>query len=175
VSYSKKGLDGSHVYVMRIYTEGPDAVLVAHGDPAPKGTGYMCHECSLRTGGDFICTTPIQMIAHLFEHICIDECVPRTAIERLGRESGLSLPLGRIAVTPGAKAALTKDQIDELIGRHASADPGDLDEHDLAMNLLAVANGGDRVLSSYAVGETKLFVITEHDRSLTTVLLRREY
>jgi len=89
----------------------------------------------------------------------------------------LPLSLGQVVATPGALAAL--DQADmtplPLLVRHARGDWGDLDDEDRQANDDAVRNGG-RVLSAYHLptGE-KLWIITEADRSSTTLLLPSEY
>lgn len=86
-------------------------------------------------------------------------------------------PLGRIVVTPGALAALERaNQSAALfLTRHAGGDWGELDRADIAENEYSMAHGF-RLLSRYttAVGE-KLWIITEADRSATTVLLPDEY
>lgn len=43
------------------------------------------------------------------------------------------------------------------------------------MNEHAVASGVDRIMSVYKVGDAKVWIITEADRSVTTVLLPEEY
>ena len=87
------------------------------------------------------------------------------------------LPLGRVLATPGAIEALRDARCDggELLDRHAGADWGELDAHDRAANDAALVNGG-RVLSAYTLrtGAT-LWIITEHDRACTTLLLPSEY
>lgn len=66
-------------------------------------------------------------------------------------------------------------KIDELIARHVTGDWGDLDEEDKAQNDAAVENGR-RIFSAYQVTEDlRVWVITEADRSHTTVLLPSEY
>jgi len=86
-------------------------------------------------------------------------------------------PLGRIVATPGALTALERaNQSPALfIARHAGGDWGELDRADIAENEYSVAHGF-RLLSRYttAAGE-KLWVITEADRSATTLLLPDEY
>ena len=86
-------------------------------------------------------------------------------------------PLGRIVATPGALTALERaNQSPALfIARHAGGDWGELDRADIAENEYSVAHGF-RLLSRYttASGE-KLWVITEADRSATTLLLPDEY
>jgi len=85
-------------------------------------------------------------------------------------------PLGLIVATPGALGAAAEKQIElaALIRRHATGDFGDLDEHDLAMNTAALTTG-DRIMSVYEISGARLYVITEADRSATTVLLPEEY
>lgn len=84
-----------------------------------------------------------------------------------------TFPLGRVLATPGAIEALIAARCDggELLDRHARGDWGDLDAHDHAANDRAVAEG-HRVLSAYTLrtGAT-LWIVTEHDRSCTTLLL----
>jgi hypothetical protein len=61
-----------------------------------------------------------------------------------------------------------------FLSRHASGDWGDLDAHDRRENELALEHGR-RLLSSYPAGEGRVWVITEADRSVTTLLLPEEY
>lgn len=92
--------------------------------------------------------------------------------------------LGRILATPGALQVLTSMRLSalRLLARHVRGDWGDLDEHDQEQNKLAV-RAGLRVFSAYEVERTidgqvikqKFWVITEADRSSTTVLLPDEY
>ena len=86
------------------------------------------------------------------------------------------LPLGKIVATPGALETLTDAGEDPLryLARHASGDWGDLDTHDRRENERSFKHGW-RVLSSYPVGGHTLWIITEADRSVTTILLPEEY
>jgi len=86
------------------------------------------------------------------------------------------LSLGRVLATPGALRALSEAGEDplRLLARHASGDWGELDAHDRRENERSLKNGW-RVLSSYPVGDGKVWVITEADRSVTTILLPSEY
>ena len=86
------------------------------------------------------------------------------------------LPLGRIVATPGALEILTEagEDLRLLLARHASGDWGDLDAHDRRENQRSLKHSW-RVLSSYPVGGNTVWVITEADRSVTTVLLPEEY
>jgi hypothetical protein len=87
-------------------------------------------------------------------------------------------PLGQIVSTPGALDALGKEAIgaDELIARHVSGDWGELCEDDRRENDLSMTEGF-RILSAYTLSRTraKIWVITEADRSVTTLLLPDEY
>lgn len=62
-----------------------------------------------------------------------------------------------------------------LLNRHQTGDWGDLSSSDKKANDLAAENGGERIISSYATEFGKVWVITEADRSVTTVLLPEEY
>lgn len=83
--------------------------------------------------------------------------------------------LGRTVITRGAIAALTADDVAGALARHARGDWGDLDPADKAANERALESEG-RLVSRYrASNETPFYIITEWDRSLTTVLLPSEY
>lgn len=87
-------------------------------------------------------------------------------------------PLGRVVATPGALALLATAGEDpaELLSRHQGGDWGEVPTADARENELSVRKGF-RILSSYRVGgqETKIWVITEADRSSTCLLLPEEY
>jgi hypothetical protein len=83
--------------------------------------------------------------------------------------------LGVVVATPGAILDFGPALIAELLCRHAAGDWGDLDAHDRCENERALKTGA-RLFSSYAVGpQNKLWIITEADRSSTTILLPSEY
>ena len=83
--------------------------------------------------------------------------------------------LGHIVSTPSALAQLTQDDILHGIQRHQSGDWGDLDDEDRQANDQALVNG-TRILSVYrAANGTKFWLITEHDRRTTTILLPDDY
>lgn len=85
--------------------------------------------------------------------------------------------LGQIVATPGALRAFEESGEDlfEFLFRHASGDWGELDEEDKRENELSLVHGF-RLLSAYKLrsGE-KIWIITEADRSVTTLLLPDEY
>ena len=86
-------------------------------------------------------------------------------------------PLGRIVATPGALRALQEAEQEPaaFLDRHIVGDWGDLDDEDKAENNFSIQEGF-RILSAYetAAGE-KIWLITEADRSVTTLLLPSEY
>jgi hypothetical protein len=85
------------------------------------------------------------------------------------------LAIGNLMITRGAAANLTPDDLIESLTRHLSGDWGDLDQQDRRTNDQALAHGG-RIFSVYR-GEngTRFYVITEADRTVTTILLPSEY
>src|SRR6202165_5754428 len=81
--------------------------------------------------------------------------------------------LGQTYITPGAEDALqiAGQTAIEFLRRHMSCDFGQLSEHDLRENQLALRKGF-RLLSNYRIGQgQRLWIITEADRSATTILL----
>ena len=86
------------------------------------------------------------------------------------------LPLGHVIATPGALDVVRTHRLDvlALVHRHASGDWGDVSEHDAQANDRSAQNG-TRVLSAYETAGGRLWIITEADRSATTVLLPSDY
>ena len=86
-----------------------------------------------------------------------------------------TVPLGQIVATPAALGALSQPDIVAALRRHAVGDWGDVDAHDRAANDDALRSG-ERLLSVYrSENGTTFWVITEADRSVTTVLLPDDY
>ncbi len=85
--------------------------------------------------------------------------------------------LGRIVATPGALEALEEANQNpfEFLERHQGGDWGDLCEEDKSENEFSLKNGF-RILSAYRTrNNVKLWLITESDRSCTTLLRPSEY
>jgi len=82
--------------------------------------------------------------------------------------------LGVVLATPGALCLLTRSEIGELLDRHAGGDWGDVPEPDERANDNALKRGG-RLLSAYETPAGRIWIVTEADRSATTVLLPEEY
>ena len=84
-------------------------------------------------------------------------------------------PLGQLVATPGALANLSHQDITAALARHLQGDWGDLDPDDRSTNDQALVDGS-RLLSAYhSVNGTKFWIISEWDRSITTVLLPEDY
>ena len=86
------------------------------------------------------------------------------------------LPLGKVVATPGALKLLSEMGEDPFgyIARHATGDWGELCAFDRRQNEIALREGY-RILSSYDVLAGRVWIITEADRSVTTILLPEEY
>ena len=83
--------------------------------------------------------------------------------------------LGRIVATPNALRHLSNEDVLMGIQRHQAGDWGDVGEHDRQENELSLKQGF-RLLSVYhAASGIKFWIITEADRSVTTVLLPEDY
>jgi len=85
--------------------------------------------------------------------------------------------LGRLCATNGAVRTLTRAAADpiEYVARHLAGDWGDVDAADAAANDRAV-QVGERIISAYQLDDgSKIWIITEADRSATTILLPSDY
>jgi hypothetical protein len=90
---------------------------------------------------------------------------------------GARFALGQTFITPGAQEALevSGETPIQFLRRHLSADWGELSEEDVQENELSLREGF-RLLSAYRTGKgQKIWIITEADRSATTILLPSEY
>lgn len=89
----------------------------------------------------------------------------------------MKLDPGRILATPGALDAMASSGDDPLdfLFRHLDGDWGELSPEDIAENELSLREGF-RLLSAYSLRDgSRIWVITEADRSATTILLPDEY
>jgi hypothetical protein len=89
----------------------------------------------------------------------------------------VSFPLGQTAATPGALEAFARTGEIPLrfLTWHANGNWGEVDEHDKQENDFSVEHGF-RILSAYRLADdTTIWIITEADRSSTTILLPEEY
>ncbi|MFD2111342.1 hypothetical protein [Thiorhodococcus fuscus] len=111
-------------------------------------------------------TTPLGSLPAIHE--------PSLPIDSMNRPR---FPLGRLMATPSALATLESHGIDplSLLQRHVQGDWGDLTTEDIEANRLALRESF-RLLSSCRITDgVKVWIITEADRSVTTVLLPEDY
>jgi hypothetical protein len=96
----------------------------------------------------------------------------------------LKFPLGQIVITANAEATLDPDDVQEALSRHASGDWGDIPPEDAEQNAFGLSQGerlfsaygkDERLFSAYGKDESRFWIITERDRSVTTVLLPLDY
>lgn len=85
-------------------------------------------------------------------------------------------PLGDVVATPSALALMKRHGANarDFLSRHQQGDWGDIGPEDAAMNDHAF-NNGDRTFSVYALGNDRIWIITEHDHSVTTILVPEDY
>lgn len=86
--------------------------------------------------------------------------------------------LGQITMTPSAISIIAnfKVPIGDLLDRHQRGDYGDVSELDWRENTLALLPESiERVMSVYSVGTEKLWVITDPDRKVTTLLTEEDF
>ena len=87
--------------------------------------------------------------------------------------------LGQLVMTKGVHSKI-KDDVDFAVGvldafeRYQRCDWGDLCDEDKAENEQAQKDG-ERIFALYNIGNAKIYIITEWDRSVTTILLPEEY
>jgi hypothetical protein len=107
-----------------------------------------------------------------------DFCNPlERQIATVAARPDLKFALGHVVVTAGVHALIQQGSLHPFLclGRHAAGDWGDMTDHDKAVNERAL-QGGSRIFSTYEITPAlTLYVITEWDRSVTTLLLPSEY
>lgn len=91
-------------------------------------------------------------------------------------QSAPMFPMGQIVATPAVADYFAAHGVSplEYLGRHVRGDWGDVPPEDAAANQASIERG-TRILSSYKVASETVWVITEADRSSTTLLFPSEY
>ena len=83
--------------------------------------------------------------------------------------------LGQVVATPNAIETIPNEEILNALMRHVQGDWGELDSEDRISNERALKHGG-RLFSAYhSIQKIKFWIITEADRSSTTILLPEDY
>lgn len=93
------------------------------------------------------------------------------------RSSQPLFQLGQIVTTRTIAESVEPEKVASFIRYHVTCDSSQscLCNEDLDMNKEAIKNGDDRILSAFMYQGKKVYVITEWDRSYTTVLFADEY
>lgn len=87
---------------------------------------------------------------------------------------------GKLVMTREINNAVADDvtfskEVLNSIRKHLNCDWGDLCDEDKNLNNNAIKNKNDRILSAYNTSKGRIYIITEYDRSYTTVLFSSEY
>lgn len=91
------------------------------------------------------------------------------------RKQKVRFRCGQLCVTPAVLKKLAPMELISLINRHRSGDWGDISEHDASVNEEALRHK-ERVISWYTASTGEhIMIVTEADRSVTTILLTDEY
>jgi len=91
------------------------------------------------------------------------------------RDFETKFSLGQIVATPSALEEIPNEEILAALTRHVQGDWGELDPEDQKSNERALEQGG-RLFSAYwSIRKIKFWIITEADRSATTILLPQDY
>jgi hypothetical protein len=86
----------------------------------------------------------------------------------------LKFPLGQVVITANAQGTLDPADVQQGLSRHARGDWGEVCPDDARENELSLTEGF-RLLSVYRSGDKRFWIITEADRSVTTVLMPEDY
>ena len=93
----------------------------------------------------------------------------------------MKFPVGQVVVTSGVHNLIQTNAdfalfVSKSFTKHCNGDWGDLDEEDKMANDFALRNGDDRLFSKYNYKDgISIYIITEWDRSVTTILFPDEY
>jgi hypothetical protein len=88
--------------------------------------------------------------------------------------------LGRSVCTSGINFAMAETpafvgEVHRALARHTESDFSEMSADDIFANLRAVTRGDERIFSRYQTSRGRIWIITEADRSLTTILFPNEY
>ena len=95
--------------------------------------------------------------------------------------NNMNFELGQVVQTEGISNARQEDEnfsneVDKCFARYCNAAWSDMEyEDDKTMNDEAIKNGNDRIFATYKTSKGKIYIITEWDRSFTTILFPEEY
>lgn len=92
----------------------------------------------------------------------------------------MKFKLGQTVMTRGIADAMEENkdftkEVHKAFERYIACDWGELEEEDAELNNSAVQNNDDRIFAKYDTSEGAIYIITEWDRSVTTILFTDEY
>ena len=92
----------------------------------------------------------------------------------------MTFELGQLVATKAIAVAMEQDnkflrEVHGALDRYITRDWGEMPEEDKAMNDEALESGEDRIFAAYDTSKGKIWIITEWDRSATTVLFPEDY
>lgn len=91
----------------------------------------------------------------------------------------MEFELGKLLMTSGIANAMDDNnftlEVNKAFSRYRNRDWGELDTEDSQMNDMALINEDDRILARYKTSQGDIYIITECDRSVTTILFTEEY
>ncbi|MBY7933103.1 type I restriction endonuclease subunit M [Vibrio fluvialis] len=94
--------------------------------------------------------------------------------EEIYIKHAMPFSLGRVVVTRELYNSFSSTDLTSLLQRHENCDWGNCCLDD-ALNNDKATKSNQRILSSYKLNGTDIWIITEHDRSVTTILYPRDY
>lgn len=99
-----------------------------------------------------------------------------TVTDAINRVTEAKFELGQLVATPGVIELFERKELayNTYLIRHVSGDWGSMGDKDKQANDEALKYG-ERLMSAYEIGSDKIWIITERDRSATTLLLPSEY
>ena len=88
--------------------------------------------------------------------------------------------LGQVTITRTVNDMIADDEqfakeVTQALRKYKNYDWGDLQKSDWQMNDDAIEFGNDRILAAYRTSKGKVYIITEADQSVTTILMADEY
>ena len=92
----------------------------------------------------------------------------------------MSFELGQVVQTKGKATACEQDnnfkkEVKQAFAKYIQGNWGDTCKEDSELNNNAVKDNNDRIVAMYKTSKGKIFIITEWDRSYTTILFAYEY
>ena len=92
----------------------------------------------------------------------------------------MSFSLGKLVMTKGIADKRENDlrfacEVDVALRKYIRCDWGDTSNEGVKLNDEAVKNGDDGILATYNTSQGKIWILTEWDRSVTTILFPDEY